>query len=488
VKVVLAVAAAATIGLASGALVGRTLQKPPPPPPPPPPSPLAALDPDEAPLVFDIPRFVPPPPPPPPKRPPPAPPAPPAAPPRPEPVECRALAVDFQPAHFAATPDGRYLLLANRDTDKVVVWDWDKDEEERRISVEGGPCYILVKNGKAFVANGKVSTLSEIDLDTFTVVNSIQLPTGQPYYMSSAADPKAPIFVTCGQYTARKVVRVDVATEKATIIQNEVYMSVLTIHTSGKTAVKQGEFGHSPSGSPNVYEVNKSWELARGLGYLHESFGLLHPDSKGKYWLGAGGVWDASLSKQVAKLENARHVVEHPTDPVMIAIGTGDTPWSNTNQGTVTLYSTSRFTNRYSRPFTLPAAKNNNYNAGDLSVPVVFAGSYGTVVIFNSRGNLVRLLIRPEATPSGAASRLSEPLPKIIPGGVPWTFTLALQDSKATASFKGIELPPGCELDRSSGRLSWEDPRPGDYDIAIKVFVTSEDSFLVEEHLTVTDR
>lgn len=280
--------------------------------------------------------------------------------------------MDFEPAHYALTPDGQYLLLANRDADKVVVWNWEKDEAEKRMSVQGGPCYIYVRGDTAYVANGKVATLSEIDLGELKVVSTIDLVTGQPYCISGAADPNSPLFITCGEYTNRQVIRLDPAKETCKAIHSEMYMSVFTISANGNVGIKQSEFSNSPSGTPTIFEMAANGDLGKQLSYQHDSFGLLRSDSKGKYWIGSGGVWDATISKQVAKID-AFAIAEHPSQPVLATLKLDDRPWdASAKQATLAFVSNTKFTGNFTRMFELPPSKmKDSYATGMKSIPNV---------------------------------------------------------------------------------------------------------------------
>lgn len=417
--------------------------------------------------------------------PPPPPPAPPSAPlpsihvpvVTPEPVRCRALSPDFQPAHFAPTADGRFLLLADREHDKVVVWDWEADKEERRISVGSGPCFIHVRGKRAYVCNGNAATLSELDLGSFRVVNTIQIPAPKPCYMSATAERNAPIFITCGDGMSRKVVRLDPAKERAQVILQESFMNVFTVHSSGKFAVKQADNGlawvlaMAPGGMPSN-QVNFANQVT-----------FLVPDRDGKWWLGANSVWDPTLKQQVATLEG-QVLVEHPSEPAIFALTLHDR-FGQVTTGNVAVYNTKNWTSRFTHPFALPTIKRSSSQARSYVQPVVLSGLDATTVIFMLESNLLALSIAPEAYSLGAATRLKRPIPRTIPAGPSWSFKLEVQDPKSPPVWKGLELPLGCDLDAQTGELTWAYPTKGEYDLSIKVLFSPEDSFLIEEHVTV---
>jgi hypothetical protein len=413
----------------------------------------------------------------------------PAAPPK-DAVSCHTLSIGFDPAHAALTHDGRYLLLASRETDRVVVWDWEKDEELRRIPVESGPCFIFVRGNKAYVCNGNVATISVIDIGSFTVVNTFKLPAGQPRSITAASDRSAPAFVSCGDQNASNLVRLDLATGKASVVPREQGWGLFTMHSGGRLATWQGE-----GGQRWLYEVGSGSTL-KLLGYRGDiSQGPLFPDRRGKYWFGTGCVWDAGLTKQVATLEHAQLLAEHPSSAVLVGIDLGQpyNPYGKSQQGTVTFFDATRFTVLFSHAFTLPPAADGQnrraypYGNGWSTRPLVVEGTFGTVVLIRYRGNVVSISIPPE-TYAVPAARLSTPFPTTLTSGLSWSFQLSIPDAKTPVTFKAIELPQGCELDAAKGVLTWECPTSGEYDFAIKAVMGSGDEVLIEERVMVEQR
>lgn len=79
-----------------------------------------------------------------------------------------------------------------------------------------------------------------------------------------------------------------------------------------------------------------------------------------------------------------------------------------------------------------------------------------------------------------ASERLKEPLPDTIPASRPFGFEVRLKDPTARPRFKGLELPEGCSLDPATGFLAWPAPTRGEHALRVKVFIASDEYFVVE--------
>ena len=123
------------------------------------------------------------------------------------------------------TPDGKYLMIGILGDNYVEVVDWRNRKQYKKIFTgKGAHNFVRLGDGKhVFLSNRAENTISKINMETLTVVDSYPAPGG-PDCMDVTADQR---YLWMTSRWARKV-------------------SILDLQT--KTIVKQIPVGHSPHG------------------------------------------------------------------------------------------------------------------------------------------------------------------------------------------------------------------------------------------------
>jgi YVTN family beta-propeller protein len=92
------------------------------------------------------------------------------------------------PREVAYTRDGNYVLVVNRDTDNVTVYNATTRAVVASVAVGDNPTDVAVTNSYALVTNLGSNSVTVINVGTWTVAKTITVTGAQPYRVKATAD------------------------------------------------------------------------------------------------------------------------------------------------------------------------------------------------------------------------------------------------------------------------------------------------------------
>jgi len=148
----------------------------------------------------------------------------------------------------AFTRDGARVLLTNRDTDNVTVYDSATRQVITNIPVGGYPSGIAVTDDYAVIASPFENRVCILDLDTYDIVGFA--PTGvQPWVVRISPD-QATAYVACDISNTLEVIDIATATRLRTVPDFPLYLNSWTVGSeNGRVAVQFADFELTPDGA-----------------------------------------------------------------------------------------------------------------------------------------------------------------------------------------------------------------------------------------------
>ncbi len=148
---------------------------------------------------------------------------------------------------IAFTPDGSRVLMTNRLTDNVTVYDWSTMQPLANIPVGRYPSGLAVTGAYAVVACAFSDRVDVIDLETYVVVASI--PTGeQPWVVRASADGGR-AYVACDISNTCEVIDLESLSAVASFPDFPIGLTTISWNSeSGRNAVTFSNFELTPDG------------------------------------------------------------------------------------------------------------------------------------------------------------------------------------------------------------------------------------------------
>jgi S1-C subfamily serine protease len=163
------------------------------------------------------------------------------------------LPLEHPATTMALTEDGKLLLVAHEEANKVSVWDIQAGKVLRSVECPS-PRFILCRGGQAYVANYGKGTITVLDSkENWEVSNQIQVGDSQVYYLSAPGGGAFAnvILATCGTYKKRKVFSVDVIKDAAKDLGRSDSIAMATFQFDGGAVLDQYILG-----SGDAYETS----------------------------------------------------------------------------------------------------------------------------------------------------------------------------------------------------------------------------------------
>lgn len=180
---------------------------------------------------------------------------------------------DLRRTSTAATEDGAFLAVVPPGRDAI----WIVDTAAKKCleaAVESHPVHVSFYGGQFWVCCAGASKIVAVDPKSGKVTARISTPA-PPYCLAPAKSSKI-AYAIMGDYAKREFHSIDLDAKRALgPFQNFegnrplTYAGGVAQTSDGRYVYVQGEFSHSPSGSPYVY-MNRSGKLVQ-VNYLHDS-------------------------------------------------------------------------------------------------------------------------------------------------------------------------------------------------------------------------
>jgi len=156
------------------------------------------------------------------------------------------------------TRDGERILITNRFTDNVTVFDWSTMEVLANIDVGDYPNYLCVTDSQAIVACAFSDDIYVLDLDTYAVDTVFTVPAGQQPWVVRLSPDDSKVFVACDLSNTVEVFDLVTGNHVLTINDFPVGISSFGFNSeNGRNTVTFSNFEITPDGA---YLVAGDWE------------------------------------------------------------------------------------------------------------------------------------------------------------------------------------------------------------------------------------
>jgi DNA-binding beta-propeller fold protein YncE len=201
-------------------------------------------------------------------------------------VQLQKLPLGDPATSMTMTEDGKYLLVAHEEKDKLSVWDVTAGKVVRTIECPS-PRFTLCRGGKVYVANYGKGTITILDVQKeWQAIDQLRLEDKKIFYLSAPGGKhfKDVLLATCeGPGSSDSALVVNLAKEEVRRIETA-SMAVFTVSFDGQTVVKQS----GSSGATEAYDAAAYLAKAsdkRLPGHPGASAGLLFQIGEGPFWL-----------------------------------------------------------------------------------------------------------------------------------------------------------------------------------------------------------